>query len=209
MSVRYIFWDCDNTLVNTAEYHWLKHYETFKANGIELGQEHRPYILKNNGPQNWEHLTKYYKIPISQEEYLGLVDRWYIDHMADIKIRDGILEALDICNKYHCKMAVISNSRRKSVQAVLEAKDLAKYMLFIWGKEDYKGSKSEAEAFNSARSYMAKSLEHPVDAQGCLVVEDDMQYIKGADFAGMWSLYRPIGEDNPDKFLEELIGFLL
>ena len=209
MSVRYIFWDCDNTLVNTAEHHWRKHYEVFKSYNVELGEQHKPVIFKNNGLQNWEYLSQHYKIPMSREEYLKAVDKWYQDNINEVQVRDGVLEALEICNSYHCKMAVISNSRKFSVQTVLEAKDLAKHMMFIWGKEDYKGHKSGPESYNSARAHMEKLLEHPVDTQGCLVIEDDFQGIKGADFAGMWSLHRPIGKDDPDKFLEELIGFLL
>jgi len=39
-----VFWDSDNTLVDTAEHHWRKHYETLKMLGIHLGDDYRKKI---------------------------------------------------------------------------------------------------------------------------------------------------------------------
>jgi len=53
IKVQYVFWDSDNTLINTAEHHWRKHVETLKTLDINLTDDYRKRVYENNGTQNW------------------------------------------------------------------------------------------------------------------------------------------------------------
>src|SRR5690348_1156048 len=122
MSIRYVFWDSDNTLVDTAKHHWNKHVETLKKHGISLDLKWSERIYTNNGAQNWDWLSAELSLKVPKDQYLDEIDQWYFDHIGEINMRDGIAEALDIFDTMEIPMGVVSNGRRRSVMAALNAK---------------------------------------------------------------------------------------
>jgi len=80
--VLFVFWDSDNTLVNTAEHHWRKHFETLKTLGLTLDETYRKRIYENNGMQNWAWLTAELGLKLEQQDYLDKIDAWYFDHIV-------------------------------------------------------------------------------------------------------------------------------
>ena len=70
MPVKYIFWDSDNTLVDTATHHWNKHFETLKTHGIHLDDKWQERIYTNNGAQNWEWIATELGLKLSKDENL-------------------------------------------------------------------------------------------------------------------------------------------
>jgi beta-phosphoglucomutase-like phosphatase (HAD superfamily) len=107
MPVKYIFWDSDNTLVDTATHHWRKHVETLKTHGIDLDDKWQDRIYTNNGAQNWEWLTAELGLNVPKDQYLDEIDAWYYRHIDDIDVRDGVLAALELASDL--PMAVVSN----------------------------------------------------------------------------------------------------
>ena len=141
--ILYVFWDSDNTLVNTAEHHWRKHYETLKSLGITLDEKHRQRVYENNGKQNYAWIQGEFGLDLSEEAYLAKIDAWYFDHISDVKIRDGVLEAIEYFDAHRIPQAVVSNGRRNSVLPALKAKKLDRHFKFILCKEDYEGRKPD------------------------------------------------------------------
>ncbi len=201
MIIHYVFWDSDNTLVETAEHHWRKHAEVLKELGITLDKKYRKKIYENNGVQNWAWISKELGLELSQEDYLQKIDAWYFDHIDEIKIRDGVLEAIKYFNDNDIKQAVVSNGRKKSVTAALNAKDLARHFKFILCKEDYEGRKPDPEPYFSALFRMQIETDETIKPESCLVIEDDPLGVEAGKAAGMAVLYRPIGDDKPIKTL--------
>ena len=62
--IKALLWDCDNTLIKTAELHFAKHVAVLKRYGIDLDDRFRPTIYANNSIQNWDILSKVYYILI-------------------------------------------------------------------------------------------------------------------------------------------------
>ncbi|MCB1529966.1 MAG: HAD family phosphatase [Rhodospirillales bacterium] len=201
--VQYVFWDSDNTLVDTAEHHWRKHFETLKKHDIALGDQYRRHIYENNGVQNWEWLTEELGLSIPCEDYLDEIDGWYIDHIGEINVRPGIAEALDYFEGKNIPQAVVSNGRRRSVMAALEAKDISPRMKFILCKEDYEGRKPDPSPYLTALRKMEEITGQKIDPAACLVIEDDPLGVQAGKAAGMQVLHRPMGDDS-DIVLEPL-----
>lgn len=199
--IQYVFWDSDNTLVETAEHHWRKHVETLKTLGITLDEKYRKDVYENNGVQNWTWMSEKLGLEMNQEDYLNAIDQWYFDHIDEIEIRSGVLEALQNFKKNNVPQAVVSNGRRKSVMAALEAKKLAPFFEFILCKEDYEGRKPDPAPYLTALKTMEEKKNEKVPRANCLVVEDDPLGVQAGEAAGMVVLHRPEGDKTPFNLL--------
>lgn len=199
--VQYVFWDSDNTLVNTAEHHWRKHVETLKTLDINLSEEYRKRVYENNGTQNWTWMNEELGLTLDQQEYLDKIDTWYFDHIDEIEIRSGVMEAIEYFKENNMPQAVVSNGRRKSVMAALDAKGLTPYFKFVLCNEDYEGRKPSPVPYETALNRMADLENRRIDPQSCLVIEDDPLGVESGKSAGMTVLYRPIGDESPIKTL--------
>ncbi|MGE4312640.1 MAG: HAD family hydrolase [Pseudobdellovibrionaceae bacterium] len=215
--IKYVFWDSDNTLVDTATHHWNKHLHTLKDHyGIDLDPKYMDRIYTNNGAQNWDWLSKELGLSADKETYLDQIDQWYFDHIDQIAIRDGILEALEQCQADGLQQAVVSNGRRRSVMAAQNGKSLTDYFAFILCKEDYEGRKPDPAPYTAALKRMEEVCGSKIDPQTCLVIEDDPKGVEAGHAAGMMTLHRRLSYDQPvaikadatafsgDEFLSEL-----
>lgn len=199
--IHYVFWDSDNTLVNTAKHHWRKHVETLKTLGMKLDEKYRKRVYENNGAQNWKWMSEELGLSIPQQDYLDKIDAWYFDHIDEVEIRSGIMQAIKYFSNHNARQAVVSNGRRRSVMAALESKDLAKHFDFILCKEDYEGRKPDPAPYLIALGKMKALHSKEIDPANCLVIEDDPLGVQAGEAAGMTVLYRPIGDDKPIKML--------
>ena len=195
-TVQYVFWDSDNTLINTAEHHWRKHVETLKTLGISLPDSYRQRVYENNGTQNWTWMSNELGLSLDMQEYLDKIDAWYFDHINEIEIRDGVLEAIEYFKENNMPQAVVSNGRRKSVMAALDAKDLSKYFEFSLCNEDYKGRKPSPIPYETALKTMEQAQGVNINPQNCLVIEDDPLGVEAGKAAKMVVLHRPIGDTS-------------
>lgn len=196
--IKYVFWDSDNTLVNTAEHHWRKHVETLKNfYDIKLPEKYRQRIYENNGAQNWAWLRDDLKLDTPREKYLEQIDAWYFNHILEIQVRNGVMDALQFYHERKIPQAVVSNGRQRSVMSALNAKGLTPFFGFILCKEDYEGRKPDPAPYLAALHRMEKRVGEAIDPATCLVVEDDPLGVQAGEAAGMQVFHRPIGDDKP------------
>ncbi len=208
MTIKYVFWDSDNTLVNTAAHHWNKHAEILKKHGITLDEKWSDRIYTNNGGQNWDWLSAELGLKVAKNDYLDQIDQWYFDHMNEIGIRHGIPEALDILDKAGIPMGVVSNGRKRSVMSALDAKRLSNRFKFILCIEDYPGRKPQPEPYLAARTKMQQILGTSIDVSECLVIEDDPKGVEASVAAGMHVIHRAIGDDKTADFIQKLKEYI-
>lgn len=208
MNIRYVFWDSDNTLVDTAAHHWNKHFETLKKHGIHLDDKWSERIYTNNGGQNWDWLSMELGLNLPKDQYLDEIDQWYFDHIAQIDIRDGILPALDMMDAAHIPMGVVSNGRKRSVMAALDAKQLSPRFKFILCIEDYIGRKPMPEPYLAAKTRMQQITGASIDPKECLVIEDDPKGVEAGLAAGMNVIHRAVGEDDTENFLKTIRDYI-
>lgn len=206
--IKYVFWDSDNTLVDTATHHWNKHLHTLRDTyGITLDEKYKDRIYTNNGAQNWEWLSSELGLTANQDTYLDQIDNWYFDHIGEISIRDGILEGLNHCRDMRLQQAVVSNGRRRSVMAAQDGKALTPYFQFIMCKEDYEGRKPDPAPYNQARKNMEEICGVSIDPQSCLVIEDDPKGVEAGFAAGMVTFHRRLSYDQPVAIKADATAF--
>lgn len=200
-TIQYVFWDCDNTLVETAEHHWRKHVEVLKTFNIKLDEKYRKLVYENNGIQNYQWMIRSIGLDIPEQDYLKKIDEWYFAHIDEVIIRNGVLEAIKYFNDKNIKQAVVSNGRKVSVMAALNAKDLARHFEFILCKEDYEGRKPDPAPYLTALAKMSDAVNEDIDPTTCLVIEDDPLGVAAGKSAGMAVLYRPMGDNKSIQML--------
>lgn len=189
--IRYVFWDSDNTLIDTFALHWAKHVETLKTHGITLDDQYKRKIHHNNGQQNWQWMTAELGLAVPQEDYLNQIDAFYKANAHQLKLLSGVQEALDFFKDKGCKQCVVSNGRRSSVLPAHEALGTNKYFEFILCKEDYEGRKPDPTPYLSAIKRMSDIVGNDVQANECLAIEDDPLGVEAAKKAGMKTIYLP------------------
>ena len=66
MNIKYVFWDSDNTLVDTALHHWNKHFNVLQNDyGIVLDDIYKTRVYENNGGQLKEVANFYASIGVA------------------------------------------------------------------------------------------------------------------------------------------------
>jgi HAD superfamily hydrolase (TIGR01509 family) len=206
--IRYIFWDSDNTLLNTAKHHWRKHFETLKTLGIHLDNVHREAVYTHNGSQNWAWMRKDLGLELPEQDYLDLIDTWFFDHIEEIEIRAGISEAIQIFKDAGLAQAVVSNGRKKSVMAAQNAKGLTPHFEFILCNEDYEGRKPDPAPYLVALEKMNTRKGLSVSPAQCLAIEDDPKGVASARAAGMLVIDRPPIDEDTKAFIQKCKTYL-
>lgn len=204
MPPRFVFWDCDNTLIENADLHWRKHQVVLAHHGFTLPESTRPIFYHNNGNQNWHWLVDNLGLNISCQDYLLEIDTWYHAHIHELPLRPGVAWALDYFRQNNYKQCVVTNARRSSVEPMLDVQKIAPYFEFTWCKEDYANRKPDPTPYLSAIDKMAELVGHAIAKEDCLAIEDDPYGVTAAHKAGITVIQRRLVRDeapSPDATL--------
>lgn len=196
-AIKAVFWDSDNTLIDTASLHWAKHLHTLENYGIALDAKYRRRVHENNGGQNWEWMTGELGLSTPKDRYLQEIDAWFAAHANEMKLRDGVAEALDYFEDKNIPQCVVTNGRRSSVSISHQATEISGYFDFVLYKEDYEGRKPDPAPYLTAYHKMTKTIDcHYTE---CLAIEDDPLGVESAKRAGMVTIYRPTDLVDPNS----------
>lgn len=197
MTIKYIFWDFDNTLFHTAENHWLKNKHVLARYGIELEEAHRHRVFLNGSDQNWEWYREELGFTVEKETYKAEVDTWYKDNIPSIKMRDGVAEALDFFKDRNMPQGVVSNGRTNSVLPTLTEHKVLPYFDAVLCKEDYAKRKPKPEPYLAGIKAIEQKRSITINPSECLAIEDEEKGRISAEAAGMQVLFKPL-EDTSD-----------
>ena len=208
MNIKYVFWDSDNTLVDTALHHWNKHFNVLQKDyGIVLDDIYKTRVYENNGGQNWDWMSAEIGLCEDKQVYLDKIDAWYLDNAAQIELRPGVAYALNSFKEHKIPQAVVSNGRRRSVMAALKAKNLDGYFEFILCKEDYEGRKPDPTPYLTAMRKMEKVKKTSINPKDCLVIEDDPLGVQAGNAAGMRTLHRKLHEEQSTSSHADFVAY--
>jgi beta-phosphoglucomutase-like phosphatase (HAD superfamily) len=193
---RFVFWDCDNTLIENAPLHWKKHETILLRHGYNLPDTMRDEFYHNNGTQNWQWMVDHIGLTIPCDDYLKEVDAWYHEHIHSLPLRAGVPWALDYFKTNGAKQCVVTNARRASVEPMLHVQKIMPYFEFAWCKENYAARKPDPIPYLSAIENMERIIGHKIDKSDCLAIEDDPYGVTAAHHAGIKVIQRRYTRDE-------------
>lgn len=205
-NIRYVFWDSDNTLIDTFALHWAKAFHVLKSHGIHLDDKYKRRIHENNGSQNWKWISAELGLNIPEAQYLAEVDQWYSDNSHLMKLRDGVAEALVLFREKGIKQCVVTNGRRSSIAISHQATGLIDKFEFVLCKEDYEGRKPDPAPYLAALKKMSEIEGRDISPDECLAIEDDPLGVEAAKRAGMTTIFRPTDlVDQQSEFADYMV----
>jgi HAD superfamily hydrolase (TIGR01509 family) len=207
MSIQALFWDYDNTLLETAQAHWDKHVHVLKTLGINLDEKYRQRIYENNGHQNWQWMHQELGLHMKDSQYLAAVDETFRKNLSELKLRPGVLEILDLLKTRNIPQAIITNARKASALPVIEAKGLLVQMQFILFKDDYEGRKPSPTPYLKGLEKMESLLQTKLEPQKCLAIEDDPKGVEAAYRAGLTVIQRTVSKEDLPSPLAHYVCF--
>lgn len=198
MPVQAIFWDYDNTILESAEAHWKKHLRVLSQKGIALSDNHRQRVYENNGYQNWEWMSSELGLKTPQKEYLKEIDLEFQKEMSSLKFRSGVQELFDLFNAMEIPQAIVTNARKDSAEPILRQKKLLGWLKFVLYKEDYEGRKPDPTPYLLGLRKMGEVLGYELDPKQCLAIEDDPKGVESARRAGLIVVQRKLTSSEPN-----------
>lgn len=197
MTPKFIFWDCDSTLLDNSELHWQKHLAVTGHHGFNLKPEYREAFYHNNGQQNWQMMNADLGFNVPMEQYLSEIDAWYHAKILEIPLRPGVQFALNHFKQNSAHQCVVTNARTTSVRPMIENKGLMKYFDFMLCKEDYPDRKPHPAPYLTAHARMQDLTGQQIDKRDCIAIEDDPYGVTSAASAGIPVIHRRLKDDLP------------
>lgn len=217
-TAKFIFWDCDSTLLDNSRLHWEKHVAVTARHGLTLPESYNKAFYHNNGQQNWTIMNRDFGFNVPVEQYLKEVDEWYHARILETPLRPGVQKALDHFKSSGARQCVVTNARTASVVPMIRNKGLMDYFEFLLCKEDYPERKPHPAPYLTAHARMEELTGAPIDKSTCVAIEDDPYGVTSASAAGIPVIHRRLTDDVPpspeaiasvyseEDFLKVLLG---
>jgi beta-phosphoglucomutase len=179
--IKAILFDMDGVLIEAKDWHYEALNEALKLFGSEISL-HDHLVTFDGLPtkDKLNMLTSVGKLPKELHPIINKMKQKHTMRMILNKCKPIFAHqyALSKLHSEGYKMAVCSNSIRKSVEVMIQQAGLDKYFEFYVSNEDVSKGKPDPEMYNKAISKMNLNPEE------CLILEDNENGIKAAKASG-------------------------
>ena len=167
MEIKFVIFDLDGVLVEAKEIHYEALNEALGEKYMITWDEHLSRYDGLKTSQKLEMLTKDKGLPINLYEEVWInKQKLTIDKLRSLSQSEQLIECMTSLTNDGYKIAVCSNSIRKTVLTVLSKLGIIEYVDLIISNEDVKNSKPHPEMYWKAISMMSFLPEQT------LIVED-------------------------------------
>ena len=182
----YIF-DCDGTLADSMPLHLRAWNHGLKMAGAPLQINGKDFMSVAGMAleETILHWNETHSIQIDAEIVMREKNLYYIKHHKEIEPIPEVLAYVRRCQAEGAALSVASGGIREDVLATLELIGLDGAFPVVVTAEDVKRAKPAPDLFLLAAEKMG------IPAGDCLVIEDSLLGIEGADTAGMDSVLVP------------------
>lgn len=182
MKIKYILSDMDGVLIDAKDWHYDALNMALKECGCEpISREE--HLSTFDGLSTKQKLEKLFEIGrVKKEDFVKIEElkQYYTWQIGSEKLEpiERHIDAFDRLKKEGYKIAVCSNSIRKTVEMFMNKAELISYLGFFLSNEDVKRKKPYPDIYLEAmRRFNAKPEE-------CLILEDNFNGIKAAMSSG-------------------------
>jgi beta-phosphoglucomutase len=181
--IKAVIFDMDGVLIEAKDWHYEALNKALGLFGMEISRY--DHLVTYDGlptKKKLEMLSTERGLPLELHEFINEMKQQYTLEIvyAQCKPRFYHEYALSRLKQKGYKLAVASNSIRKTVQIMMEQSALLDYLDFYLSNQDVKLGKPDPEIYTKAIQKMGLS------PQQCLVVEDNEKGIQAAKASGAW-----------------------
>jgi beta-phosphoglucomutase-like phosphatase (HAD superfamily) len=181
MKIKAIIFDMDGVLIDAKEWHYEALNAALKLFGCEISRY--DHLVTFDGlptKKKLEMLSLEGGFPRKLHEFVNDLKQQYTMEIVYTKCKPVFQHqyALAKLNAEGFRLAVGSNSVRRTIDVMMEKAGLAKYIEFFLSNEDVEKSKPDPEIYTTAINKMNLRPEE------CLIMEDNDKGVKAALASG-------------------------
>jgi len=183
--IKAVLFDMDGVLIDAREWHYLALNRALQLFGKEISRE--DHLANFDGlptRKKLERLSVDRGLPTELHEFINDLKQKHTFHIVNEHCHPNFRHeyALSRLKADGYKLALCSNSIRRSVDLMMELSNLKQYFDVTLSNEDVTHSKPHPEIYQLAMKKLGMTAEN------CLIVEDNDNGIKAATAAGAWLL---------------------
>lgn len=181
MSVEAILFDMDGVLVDARDWHYEALNKALKLFGMEIGvDDHLATFDGLPTRRKLEILSRSRGLPAALHPFVNELKQNYTEEIVAVRCRPvfHIQYAVSRLRRDGYRIAVCSNSIRKTVQRMMELSALSPHLDFFLSNEDIAHAKPHPEIYETAMSRLG------LPPGRCLIVEDNENGIRAARASG-------------------------
>ncbi len=179
--IKAVLFDMDGVLIDAKEWHYEALNKALGLFGIEISRyDHLTTFDGLPTKVKLEMLSKRFYLPQELHEFINQLKQSYTAEMIHMRCHPMFSHeyALSKLHKQGYKIAVCSNSVRKTIELMMDKAELTPYLDLIVSNEDVTKAKPDPEMYQTA---MKKFKLKPEE---CIVVEDNPNGIQAGKAAG-------------------------
>lgn len=179
--IKAVLFDMDGVLIDAKEWHYEALNKALGLFGIEISRyDHLTTFDGLPTKVKLEMLSKRFYLPQELHEFINQLKQSYTAEMIHMRCHPMFSHeyALSKLHKQGYKIAVCSNSVRKTIELMMDKAELTPYLDLIVSNEDVTKAKPDPEMYQTA---MKKFKLKPEE---CIVVEDNPNGIQAGRAAG-------------------------
>lgn len=188
MTIKAVIFDMDGVLIDARDWHYEALNRALKLFGMEISRyDHLTTFDGLPTKKKLQMLTAARGLPPQLHDFINDMKQQYTMEIvaAECKPTFGQQYALSRLKAEGYRLAVCSNSVRRTVEVMMERSELMAYLEFLISNQDVKRAKPDPEMYSLAISRMGL---HPSEA---LIVEDNDNGVAAARAAGAHVLEVP------------------
>lgn len=200
--IKAVIFDMDGVLIDAKEWHYEALNRALALFGYSISRY--DHLVTYDGlptRRKLEMLSLEFGLPISLHDFLNELKQLYTMEIIHSKCRPLFAHeyALSHLKSADYKLAVASNSIRKSIEVMMEKSNLARYLDVIMSNQDVRIGKPDPEIYTKTMTALG------VDPVECLVVEDNEHGITAARLSGAnVMIVKEVGEVTLDNIVQQI-----
>lgn len=179
--IKAIVFDMDGVLIDARDWHYEALNRALRLFGLEISRyDHLTTFDGLPTRRKLELLSLQYHLPAALHDFINEMKQKYTLEIVEARCRPCFNHqfALARLQASGYRMAVASNSVRRSIEIMLERADLARYFEFFLSNQDVARSKPDPEIYDQAIARLG------VSPPETLIIEDNQHGIRAAMASG-------------------------
>lgn len=200
--IRAILFDMDGVLIEAKEWHYEALNRALKLFGYEISRY--DHLITYDGlptRRKLEMLSVEHNLPCELHEFINDMKQRYTMELVHSKCKPRFVHEYALSNlaQRGYRLAVASNSIRRTVEVMMEYSCLAKYLDLMLSNEDVENAKPHPDIYLKAMNIFG------LKPKECLIVEDNEKGVEAAKASGAYYMVvkdvNDVNLDNIDRHI--------